>query len=151
MRSQTPSEPQSLPLQDHIAKLDRSIRDQAIANQHFVDGTATDTGYTGSAHFAALVVYEEVGVKMPVGDHTYGFSGKAWGIGIGGGVSAGGGKIYIPLEDLPGPAEFTFAVGFASTVVTMTRNDKVIATFVGAGLNVGAATGGGSGEIVISS
>jgi hypothetical protein len=134
-----------------IGKLDESIRKGALANRHLVEGTAEDTSYTGSAHFAALVVYEEVGVKMPVGSHTYGFSGTAYGLGFGGGVSAGGGKIYVPLEDLPGDVDFSFTVGFGGTVVTMTRNGSTIAFFAGAGLNVGAAAGGGSGKIVISS
>lgn len=125
-----------------------SLRRYVDANQHIIQSVNEEIGYTGSADFAAAFVYEQVRIKMNFDDKVkFGFDGTAWGVGLGGGISAGGGWSFVPLSDLAGDVDFSFAVGFASVTVNMYRNEKHIASFLGAGLNIGAATGGGSGKI----
>ncbi|GAA5528177.1 hypothetical protein [Herpetosiphon gulosus] len=110
---------------------------------------SSTTTATGSATFATAFIYGTCTCDLTFdnGQKTH-FYGTMWGIGLGGGTSAGA-YIGVPANQLVGDCSFQVTVvsGVAGAVtIQFWRGNDYLGNFTGAALAVAASVTGGSGE-----
>lgn len=119
--------------------------DKNAPNQLTAASTSTATG---TATFATAFIYGTCECILTFDNNQkIRFYGTMWGIGLGGGTSAGG-YIGVPINQLVGDCSFQVTVvsgvGGAVTIQFWRGNDY-LGNFTGAALAVAASVTGGSG------
>ncbi|HEY0023856.1 MAG TPA: hypothetical protein VGB24_13130 [Longimicrobium sp.] len=127
----------------------------AAWNDEFGGGTAAALdagvsgmhGATGSVTLATAFIWGTVVAQLRFDDGTsMEFNGKHWGVGLGGGIVWGAGVFNVNPSELTGWGTYTVGTGGGTLNITFYKNDLPVGTFAGAGLSVGPAVVGGSGE-----
>jgi len=143
--------PSDQELEEHVAKATETLALLRNGHAAFHELEASAPGklytYKGAFTFAALFVWTQIKTNAPVtfsDGTTRSFLGNCYGVGLGGGISWGGGSFSVAPSDL-GDCRITVAISSIVVTIEFWRNGVPIGSFVGGGLGVGATTGAGSG------
>jgi hypothetical protein len=122
---------------------------EAMLDSRVTDASAAWTA-TGSCAFATAFIYGTVSCDLDFNTgQKMNFYGQHWGLGLGGGISAGGAVFSVSPDALLG--EGTYEVHSVAGVggfvqVVFFKNGSVVGVFTGAALAVNVSIGGGSGR-----
>ena len=128
----------------------QQLQRMADGNQHLLGKQAAAGSYTISAqaNFAQAFIYGTMQItNAHYQGYTLGFEAKMWGLGIGGGTSAGALTLTVPPEKL-NKLKCSFQATFAAAAISVQIWDEhhgYVANFTGAALAVAAGVTGGHG------
>jgi hypothetical protein len=100
----------------------------------------------GTATFSTAFIWGIVVVQLTFVDGTrMEFNGQHWGLGLGGGISAGSAIFTVPTASLIGDGTYSVATMSGVLNIVFYKNHIPVGTFNGPALSVGPAVVGGSG------
>ncbi len=103
---------------------------------------------TGTVSFATAVIWGTVTAQLKYISPSANvvFRGSHWGVGFGGGISAGGAILTVPPRELLGDGSYSLVNASPALTMQFWRGWKYLGTFTGASLAVGSMGAGGSGK-----